>query len=151
MLEHVLPDRVARAGVVEADPLLVALRAQRPQPRDVVVGEHLLRPARGERGAVGELVQRDRAGDGQVVVAGEADGGVLAHQRAAVVGVGAVADDVAQAPQLAGAGGRDVGEHRLEGVPVAVDVGDDGDEHGNARVRPMIRRPPVRADRRSVG
>ena len=53
---------------------------------------------------------------------------------AAVVGVGAVADDVAQAPDLRRAGAAcDVGEHRLEGVAVAVDVGDDGDLHGSAR------------------
>ena len=54
---------------------------------------------------------------------------MLAHELAAVVGVGAVADHVAQAPDLDRRAGGDVLEHRLEGVPVAVDVGDDRDLH----------------------
>jgi hypothetical protein len=96
----------------------------------VLVGDDLLRPAGGQGGPARELVERQLAGHGQVVVAGQAHGGVPAGQRAAVVGVGAVAHDVAQAPQLARAGVPDVVQHRLEGVPVAVDVGDDRDLHG---------------------
>ena len=65
----------------------------------------------------------------QVVVAGQADRAVVAASSHAGVGLGAVADEVAEAPQLVGVGGLDVGEHRLEGVAVAVDVGDDRDVH----------------------
>ena len=53
-----------------------------------------------------------------------------AGQRDAGVGVGAVADEVAEAPELLRAVGLGGLDHRLEGVPVAVDVGDDGDPHG---------------------
>ena len=63
------------------------------------------------------------------MVAGEANRGVAARQLDAGVGFGAVADEVAEAPHLVGAGALGVGEHRLEGVPVAVDVGEDRDLH----------------------
>jgi hypothetical protein len=43
--------------------------------------------------------------------------------------LGAVADEVAQAPDLLPGARRDVGEHGLEGVAVAVDVGQDRDVH----------------------
>ena len=65
----------------------------------------------------------------QIVVAGEADGGVLTGQVHAGVRIGAVADEIAQAPHLPALGLADGVEHRLERVAVAVDVGDDGDAH----------------------
>ena len=67
--------------------------------------------------------------DAHVVVAGQADRRVAARQLDAGVGLGAVADEIAEAPHLLGAGELGVGEHRLEGVPVAVDVGEDRDLH----------------------
>ena len=66
------------------------------------------------------------------MVAGQAHRGVLARELHAGVGVGAVADEVAEAPQLGGVARGDRVEHRLEGVPVAVDVGDDRDLHSVA-------------------
>ena len=127
--EHVLPDRVARARVVEADAGLLAGRRQRAQELEVRRADRLLRPARGERRARRELVEADLAGDAEVVVAGQADRRVPARQLDAGVRLGAVADEVAEAPHLVGARGFGVGEHRLEGVAVAVDVGEDRDLH----------------------
>ena len=96
--EHVLPHRVARAGVVEADDLVDVARARarpgsRVPPAIVPPG-----PLRGERRAARELGQREVAAHGQVVVADQAQVAVLAGELDAGVGVGAVADEVAQAP-----------------------------------------------------
>ncbi len=64
------------------------------------------------------------------MIAGEADGGVLPGELDARVGFGAVADEVAQTPDVVAFGLTDCVEHGLEGMPVAVDVGDDRDAHG---------------------
>ena len=69
------------------------------------------------------------ADDGEVVVTGEADRGVLASELHADVGVGSIADEVAQAPQLGRVAGGDRVECGLEGMPVGVDVRDDRDLH----------------------
>ena len=127
--EHVLPHGIARAGVVEADRALLSLRAQAGEEGEVLGRDHLPRPLRREARAAGELVERDLAGDGEVVVAGQAHRGVLARELHAGVGLGAVADEVAEAPQLGGVAGGDRLERRLEGVPVGMDVGDDRDLH----------------------
>ena len=63
------------------------------------------------------------------MVAGEADGRVPARQLDAGVRVGAVADEVAEAPHLLAVGCLDRVEDGLERLPVAVDVGDDRDSH----------------------
>ena len=63
------------------------------------------------------------------MVAGEAHGGVLLRELDARVGLGAVADEVAEAPQLRRVARGDGVERRLEGVPVGVYVGDDRDLH----------------------
>ena len=65
----------------------------------------------------------------EVVVAGQADLDHLGDHLGAVVGLGAVPDDVAQAPDLLGVVAADVGEHRPQRGQVAVDVGDDGYSH----------------------
>ncbi len=127
--QHVLPDGVARAGVVEAHRSLLCLRLERGEEGEVLRRDHLLRPLRGQARAQGELVQRDLAGDREVVISGQAHGGVLAGELHAGVGLGSVADEVAEAPQLGGVAGRDRFERRLEGVSVGVDVGDDRDLH----------------------
>ena len=127
--EDVLPYGIARRRVIEPHAAHRSRGLQRLQPVAVAGVDDLLRPARGERGAGGELAEVEVAGHRQVVVAGQADVGVLARQPAAVVGIGAVAHHVAQAPDLLRRAGPDVGKDRLEGVTVAVDVGDDGDLH----------------------
>jgi hypothetical protein len=54
----------------------------------------------------------------------------LGDEASALVGLGPVADDIAEAPAALDARLVDRGEHRLEGRQVAVDVGEDGDSHG---------------------
>ena len=57
----------------------------------------------------------------------QADGDMPTREFHAGVGLGSVADEVPEAPQLGGVAGCDRLERGLEGVAVAVDVGDDGD------------------------
>ena len=71
------------------------------------------------------------------MVAGKADGAVLLDQVGALVGLGAVADDVAQAPDLVGRGGLDLGQNGLERGQVAVDVGNDREAQAVYRKRRM--------------
>ena len=118
----------------------------------------LLRPTRGERRPPGELVEIDSPAHAQVVVAGQADrrvGGDQGHTR---VGVGAVADQIAQAPDLLALARGDLLEHRLERVLVAVDVRDHRDAHlyslsgepdlERSQCRGAARRGPRRASSR---
>ena len=62
--------------------------------------DHLLGPLRGDARAAREILERQLAGHREVVVAREADRRVLARQLDAGVGLGAVADEVAEAPEL---------------------------------------------------
>jgi hypothetical protein len=73
------------------------------------------------------------------VVADQAGLAVLAHQLDALVGAGAVADDVAQAPELVHPGVLDVVEDGLQGRQVRVDVAEDGCSHGYGRQRAKAR------------
>src|SRR6185503_3629017 len=83
-----------------------------------------------ERGAAGELLQREHVDDGQVVVACHADGAVAAGELDGGVGFPAVADEVAEAPELLGALALGGVDHGLERVAVPVYVSCDGDLHG---------------------
>ena len=94
----------------------------------------------GERGAAREVLEREHVDDREVVVAGEADRAVRAGQRDAGVRLGAVADEVAEAPQLVRAVGLRCRDHGLEGLPVAVDVGRDRDAHAGVIVFSVLRR-----------
>ena len=116
--EHVLPHRVSRARVVEAECALLALRAQTLEEREVGGGDHLARPLRREARAAREIVQRQLADDRHVVVAREAHGGMTAHKLDAGVRVGAVADEIAQAPQLGGLAVGDRLQHGFECLSV---------------------------------
>ena len=132
--EHVLPDGVARAGVEEPDRLLLALgRSVDRKPR--FSGEITSRVhCAAMRAPLENSSSEISPGDGEVVVAGEAHRDMLAREFDAGVRLGAVADEVAQAPQLGCLAVGDGLERGLEGVPVGVDVGDDGDLH-RCRVR----------------
>ena len=66
----------------------------------------------------------------EVVVSYQAHVRPLGHEGAAAVRARAVADEVAQAPDLVGRVPVDRREHRFEGLEVSVDVRDDGDAHG---------------------
>ena len=99
--------------MVEADRRGLALGLQTGEEIEVAGVDDLLRPLRSEARAARELGQRDLTGHGQIVVAGQAHRGVAAGELHAVVRVGAVAHEVAEAPRLGGAAFGDLGEHGL--------------------------------------
>src|SRR5581483_8382049 len=103
---------------------------ERPEPGALVVAEHARRPVRGGRRVTRELLDVERAENGEIVIAAERDVDPLAYQVAALIRLRSIADDVAEAPHLVGRGTLDVGEHRLECVKIAVDVRDDRDPQG---------------------
>src|SRR5580704_14631296 len=86
--EDVLPQRVTGACVVETDGRLLPLGVESFQEGEVLRGDDLLRPLGCDGRSAGELVQRDLSGDGEVMVTGEAYGGVLAGELHAGVGLG---------------------------------------------------------------
>ena len=129
LAEHVLPDRVARAGVEELDAGPLALRLERLEELARLGLEHVGRPGRARRRVGGEVRQLDPPDRGEVVVPDEAQGRTLARLGDAAVRLGAVPDDVPEAPDLVDRILLDVGENGRECVPVAVDVGDDSDSH----------------------
>jgi hypothetical protein len=59
--QDVLPHGIARGRVEEADRAGRALGRERPQEPELLLAEHLLRPARGEGRAARELVERQLA------------------------------------------------------------------------------------------
>jgi len=87
---------------------------------------------------VGEHVDVDHAGHDQVVVSRQADGRALVDDLHAPHGVGAVADDVAEAPDLVHLDGVDRLEHRLERLDVPVHVRDDGHLHRRTIRLPLV-------------
>jgi hypothetical protein len=94
-----------------------------------LVGDHLARPTHGRAGVGGEHVERDRAGHHQVVIARQRQVGTRADEIGALIGLGAIADQIAEAPQLVDSLGVDGREHRLEGSQIRVHVRDDCDSH----------------------
>ena len=115
-------------------------------------GDDLARPVRRERGAAREVVEREHVDDREVVVAGEADRAVGGGQRHARVRLGAVPDQVAEAPELVRAVGLRRRDHRLKGLLVAVDVGRDGDAHWwSYRLFGAQSAPPAGHHRRRAG
>ena len=128
--EDVLPHRVARARVEEPDALALAPGLQRLEERTRLRLEVLGRPGVAD-GRVGrEDLEVEAAEGGEVVVSYQAHVRPLRHEGAAAVRARAVADEVAQAPELVGRVPVDRLEHRLEGMEVPVDVGDNGGAHG---------------------
>ena len=99
--EHVLPDRVARGGVEEADAAPAAGGLERPQELDVSAAPRSRasrrprprRPTEKEEMSSSPSTARSWLPTRQIVAA-------LADQLGAAVGLGAVADDVAEAPDL---------------------------------------------------
>jgi hypothetical protein len=65
------------------------------------------------------------------VVADERNRRAIGDDPGARVGLGAVADDVTERPDLLDVGFVDLGHHRLECGQVPVDVGDHGEAHGS--------------------
>ena len=119
--QHVLPHRVTRARVIQADVELLRGWPQRRQILEVLGFDDVSRPARRMTRGGREIVERQLSGDRQIVVAGEADGRVPAREGDAGVRVAAVANEVAEAPDRVGLTLGDLAEDRFERVPVAVD------------------------------
>ena len=118
--EHVLPDRVAGGGVEEAD-LVLGVRRAPARRKSSVSGSDVLprstrrrprRPPRRRRVSSSPSTARSWLPTRQTSQRSR-------DQRRAGVGLGAVADDVAEAPALLDAGLVDRREHGLEGGQVA--------------------------------
>ena len=145
--EHVLPDRVAGGGVEEADAGPRRRRLEPAQELDGGGADVLPRPLdRGRRG-LREGGDVEVAEHRQVVVAGEADGAALLDQVGAGVGLGAVADDVAEAPDLLDAGRVDRREDGLERGLVGVNIADDGGTQAASVPVPSLRSIRLARDR----
>ena len=69
------------------------------------------------------------------MVADERASAALLDQLGAGVGIGALADDVPQAPDLVDAGVLRVGEHGLERGKVRMDVGEDRQAHDGGHAK----------------
>ena len=110
LVDHVLPDRVARARVEELGALDLRLRREALEIRAVLVEEHGLGPARRHGRVRCEVVQVEPAEDAEVVVADQADALPLADELRRLVRSRPVADEIAQAPDLV----RGVGVNRPE-------------------------------------
>ena len=121
-VDDVLPDWVADAAVEHLHALAPAAGHARAERRDLILREDGARPLGGVAGVVGEHVDVDDPGHNEVVVPGQADGGSLVDHLHAPHGVGAVADDVAEAPDLVHLHGIDSLEHRLKCLDVPVHV-----------------------------
>jgi STE24 endopeptidase len=116
--------------VEEADPVAFSCRLERFQERRLLGLEHRGRPAGAQRGVRSERGEVEPTEDGEVVVSYQADVRPLGHEGAAAVRARAVADEVAEAPDLVGRVPADRLQYRLERMEVSVDVRDDRDAHG---------------------
>jgi hypothetical protein len=119
--------------VVERDLTTLVGRVQPPQEIDRGRLGDVAGPADRRRGRRREGRDVEIAEHRQIVVPDQAQRAAFLHDRCALVGVGPVADDVAEAPELVDAGALHVGENRLEGGQVGVDVADDGEAHRGER------------------
>src|SRR5262249_28520594 len=117
LVEDVLPDRVARAPVEELRALALAGWLERGEEVAQPVVELVRGPACAPRRVGWERGGIRAADRGEVVVSEQADVGAVARRLDAPVRLRAVADDVAEAPDLVGALALDVCEHRLERMP----------------------------------
>ena len=117
MDEEVAVLAVAARPLGEELPALLADRAR--------LGRRFELGPRPEDGPLGRLVEPVGVEHRPLVVVAQQDELAVHHQVDALARVRAVADDVAEAVDLADALGFDVRQHGLEGFQVAVDVADD--------------------------
>jgi hypothetical protein len=116
--------------VVERDRAAQVLGRERIQELARLVADAAAGPGGRDRGVVGEDRDVQSAEHDEVVVADQADVAAVAGQRHALVGVGAVADEIAEAPDRVHSHPVDVGDHGLERGQVRVRVRDEGDPPG---------------------
>jgi arginyl-tRNA synthetase len=132
--KDVLPDRIAGRGVEEGDFLAFARRLQLAQHLQRSLGDVLTGPGDRSCGGLGERSDIQGTEHREVMVADQAERAALPHQIGALVGLGTVAEHVAQAPDLLDAGIVDRIEGGLERWQICVDVADDGGAHWAASV-----------------
>jgi STE24 endopeptidase len=128
--EDVLPDRVSRARVVEADPLPDRRRVERLEEPARLVLEGRGRPPGARGRVVRELPEVEAPEDGEIVVPDEAEIRALGDEATARVRTGPVPYEVPQAPDLVGRLAIDGGEHGFERMQVSVNVSDHARAHG---------------------
>jgi Zn-dependent protease with chaperone function len=127
--QNVFPDGIPGARVVEGDLALVGLRLESIEEAVRIVLEHVRRPARDRCGVHGEIVQVQPTEDAEIVISYQADVGALGDERAALVRLRAVPDEVAEAPDRIGLVRRDRLEHSFQRMQIPMNVGEDGDAH----------------------
>ena len=127
--QDVLPDRVARAGVVEADRVAGSSSGSRlAQEVEGLLADVLAGPRRGDRRVAGEVGDVDaRPSTTRSWLPARHRSQRSSRQLDALVGLGAVAHQVAEAPDRVHALALGVLQHGLEGRQVAVHVRDQGD------------------------
>ena len=128
---------VQRRAVTEQHVVLAHLVGQLLQPLHVVLLQDL--GVAVQRVAGGVVVVRvvHPPGDGGVVVAQDGVRHLRSHQRAGLVGAGAVADGVAQADVAIDPLGLERLEHRLQGFDVRVGIREDSVAHGRLTISPL--------------
>jgi hypothetical protein len=130
LIEDVFPDRLARAAVRQRVIPHGDTGGKRPQESLVVRGEHLTGPEGDIARVAGEPAERHAAQRRLVVVSHQAEQvGQGANPLDALVGVGAVADQVAEAPDRVDRAG--IGHHGVERRGVGMDIGNDEHPHGS--------------------
>ncbi len=131
--EHILPDGVARARVVEADAVARRRRLEGLEELAMTGLEHRGCPAGALRRVRLELREFELPEDRKIVVSDEAQIGPLTHEGAAGVRLRSVAYEVPQAPGRVGTLAVDRLQHRFERMQVSVNVRDDADAHRRRR------------------
>src|SRR5205085_902546 len=114
------------AAVAVLDRAFAHAVRQALEPREVVGRQRLARPVERLARGVVVVVVVHAPGDGGVVIAQEREARARAHVVAALVGLRAVADGVAEADPALGAELDGAPHDRLERGAVRVDVGEDG-------------------------
>src|SRR3954447_682320 len=123
--KHVLPDGIARARVVEPDRVSGVERLEPAQELERFLADVLPRPLGGRGRRRGELGDRKLVDDHEVVVARQAELARLPGEGHALVRLGAIAHQVAEAPGLVHALARHVLQHSSERGQVPMHVRDE--------------------------
>ena len=128
--KHVLPDRISRARVVEADGLARRRRRERSQVRARVLVEDGGGPARAHGGVARELVEAEHSEHAEIVVSDQRDVRPFGDEAATAVRARPVPYEVPEAPDLVRCLPVEGSEDRFERMQVSVNVRNDAGAHG---------------------
>ena len=148
--EDVLPDRIPWRRVVEGRVPREVGRGEVGEEGQVLLGGVLGRPFDRRRSRRREGRGVELAEHCEIVVPDQTDLTPVPREIDAEIGIGAVADHVAEAPALVDSDVVAVAEDRLEGRQVGVDVAEDGYLHQDARSSAAARRRRWSARRHRV-